>query len=147
MHCSKVCFLVVLILASHGLFGQNNHCSSFKTGTFKLLGANSPNYIITRNDTIQLEWAEKSLVKTDFYIRWIDDCTYELTLKKMHNRPVALKLPESPIKLFVHINKVSGDTCWVETRSNNSDYISKKRMVKISNAFRDYKSPGNNKNK
>jgi hypothetical protein len=71
------------------------------------------------------------VVTTDFHIRWVDDCNYELTFIKMHNRPAGLKLPEKTIKLFVKIYKVSGDTCWVETRANTSGYVSRKRMVKI----------------
>jgi len=111
--------------------GQNVDCAGFHTGSFKLLDASSPDYTITRNDSIQTETAKKSVVTTDFYIRWIDDCNYELTLIKMHNRPAGLKMPDNTIKLFVKIYKVSGDTCWVETRANTSEYVSKKRMVKI----------------
>ena len=65
--------------------GQNVDCAGFHTGSFKLLDASSPDYTITRNDSIQTETAKKSVVTTDFYIRWIDDCNYELTLLKMHN--------------------------------------------------------------
>ncbi len=128
-------FLLIGLLTAgfKTLVGQNNECARFKTGTFKLLDASAPDYIIIRNDSIQTETARNSLVTTDFYIRWKDECTYELTLKKIHNRPSGLKLPDKTIKLFVHIYKVSGDTCWVETRANTSDYVSKKRMVKIKN--------------
>jgi len=124
-------FAVGLLLLTTTVFSQQPKCTHFKTGTFKLLDANSPNYIITRNDTIQTETAEKSMVTTDFYIHWSDDCNYQLVLKKIHNRPAGLKMPDKTIKLFVHIYKVSGDTCWVETRANTTKYISKKRMVKI----------------
>ena len=124
-------FAIGLLLLSTVGFAQQPKCGSFKTGTFKLLDANSPNYIVTRNDTIQTEAAEKSMVTTDFYIHWSDDCNYQLTLKKIHNRPAGLKMPDKTIKLFVRIYKVSGDTCWVETRANTTKYISRKRMVKI----------------
>ena len=126
-------FFILLIpgLIPSIIFAQKQNCKSFKTGSFKLLEASSPDYIITRNDSIQTESAKKSVISTDFYIRWIDDCNYELTLKRMHNRPAGLKMPKQTIKLFVKIYKVSGDTCWVETRANSSDYVSKKRMVKI----------------
>ena len=40
-------------------------------------------------------------------------------------------MPDETIKLLVKIYKVSGDTCWVETRANTSEYVSKNRMVKI----------------
>jgi len=124
-------FVVGFLLLTTAVFSQSLQCKDFKTGTFKLLDANAPNYLITRNDTLQTESAEKSIITTDFYIRWIDECHYELTLKKIHNRPAGLKMPDKTIKLFVHIYKVSGDTCWVETRANTSDYVSKKRMVKV----------------
>ena len=112
-------------------FSQHPDCFRFKTGTFKLLDAGSPNYTIIRNASIQTETASNSIVTTDFYIRWIDDCNYELTLKKMHNRPAGIKMPDKTIKLFVKIVEISGDTCWVETKANSSNYVSKKRMVKI----------------
>ncbi len=126
-------FVLTIVLLAIGYQGflQNSDCSEFKTGTFKLLDASVPNYLIVRNDSIQTETAKSSIVSTDFYIRWVDDCSYELTYKKMHNRPSSIKLPDKPIKLFVRIYKVSGDTCWVETRANTSDYVSKQRMVKI----------------
>ena len=122
---------VGLLLMTTVGFAQQPKCGSFKTGTFKLLNANSPNYIITRDDSLQTESAEKSIITTDFYIHWIDECHYELTVKKIHHRPAGLKMPDKTIKLFVHIYKVSGDTCWVETRANTSDHVSKKRMVKV----------------
>ena len=124
---------LIFVMSGVAAFAQQQDCSGFKTGTFHLLDASSPDYIITRNDSIQTETAKKSIVATDFYIRWLDDCSYELTLKKMHNRPGGLKMPDKTVKLFVMIYKVSGDTCWVETRANTSDYVSKKRMVKIKN--------------
>jgi len=123
--------LSILWLVNSVAIGQNVDCAGFHTGSFKLLDASSPDYTITRNDSIQTETARNSVVTTDFYIRWIDDCNYELTLIKMHNRPVGLKMPENTIKLLVKIYKVSGDTCWVETRANSSEYVSKNRMVKI----------------
>lgn len=130
MNYKIICFIVGAFLPI-SVFGQTINCTNFKTGRFKLLDANSPNYTIIRNDTIQTEAAEKSLISTDFFIHWINDCNYELTLKEMHNRPAGLKMPDKPIKLFVHIYKTSGDTCWVETRANTTKYVSKKRMVKV----------------
>ncbi len=122
---------IVLLMTAISLHAQQADCSGFKIGTFKLLDASSPDYIITRNDSIQTETARKSVVSTDFYIHWKDDCNYELTFIKMHNRPGGLKMPDKTIKLFVKIYKVLGDTCWVETRANTSEYVSRKRMVKI----------------
>ncbi|RLD91635.1 MAG: hypothetical protein DRJ09_00475 [Bacteroidetes bacterium] len=124
-------FAAGLILTTTVVFSQQLKCADFKTGTFKLLDANAPNYFITRNDTLQTETAEKSIISTDFYIRWDDECHYELTLKKIYHRPAGLKMPDKTIRLFVHIYKVSGDTCWVETRAGTTKYVSKKRMVKI----------------
>jgi len=132
MRIVKHLFLAFFLVSVGFVYAQQQPvCSHFKTGVFKLLDASSPDYTIIRNDSVQTETAKKSVVTTDFHIRWIDDCNYELTFIKMHNRPAGLKLPEKTIKLFVKIYKVSGDTCWVETRANTSGYVSKKRMVKI----------------
>lgn len=127
----RILLLLGFMISVSTVFSQHTDCLHFKTGKFQLLDASSPDYIITRNDSIQTETAKNSIVATDFYIRWIDDCNYELTLKKMHNRPAGIKMPDKTIKLFVKIVKISGDTCWVETKANTSDYISKKRMLKI----------------
>lgn len=129
----KTLFLLVFLININATFSQHIDCLRFKTGTFKLLDASSPDYFIIRNDSIQTETANNSIVTTDFYIRWIDDCNYELTLKKMHNRPAGIKMPDKTIKLVVKITKISGDTCWVETKANTSNYVSKKRMLKIKN--------------
>ena len=131
----KLFMILLTLIITMVAIAQKHECARFKTGTFKLLDTPSENYLIVRNDTIQWESAKNSIIQSEFYIRWTDNCRYELTLKKIHNRPAGLKMPDDKMVLFVNIYKVSGDTCWVETGSNLSSFTKKNRMLKIKNSY------------
>lgn len=61
-------------------FSQNNNCKSFRTGKFKLVDDKiNKEYLIIRNDSIQIETELKTGQVTKFKINWESDCKYTLT--------------------------------------------------------------------
>jgi hypothetical protein len=54
-------------------------CKTFRTGTFRLVDKDQE-YIIERNDTIQIEKDLKKNTISKFKVTWVTDCEYELDI-------------------------------------------------------------------
>ena len=54
-------------------------CQRFKTGTFKYENSSFSNWIVTRNDSIQIEIDKLNNIKIIGKIKWLSDCRYILT--------------------------------------------------------------------
>lgn len=62
-------------------------CSHFKTGTFKYANPSYANFIVVRDDSIQIETDTVNNAKIIGSIEWIDNCKYILTYKEAINLP------------------------------------------------------------
>lgn len=71
---------IIALIASTSGYCQENACTKFKNGTFKVTDPASKKVcIITREGNVQTEKMEESSDVYDFDIVWLDDCTYTVT--------------------------------------------------------------------
>lgn len=110
-----------------------NDCSKFKIGTFENIDNGSVKSQIVRNDSIQLESHGAKEIKLK--IKWIDNCTYQLTLISgndafWNGRPKDMPTPD----LIVRILETNEDSYVQESKYVTDDefaYRSTMRKVKV----------------
>ena len=107
----------MLILFSYQTFAQNNipKCEKVKRGRFIMVGPQGGSIKIKRTNKIQIERYSRQRIRHRFYIEWIDDCNYVLTLKKSKIKSL---LDDIEIKLYVEITKVDRYYYSAKIRSN-----------------------------
>ena len=60
---------------------EDPKCTEFRTGKFALIGNPiSHNYIIERNDSLQVETDLTAGSVSKFKVTWVNECAYELTI-------------------------------------------------------------------
>ena len=126
----KNLILLVLICISTVVFGQENECEKFKNGKFKIVDAEVGNSIIERNGSKQIEYGEGSKMKLQFKVKWLDECTYTLELKKVLENPNKIKLPEGMI-LTVEIIETKEKSYIQKSSSNLYDMVFECELIKI----------------
>ncbi len=97
-----------LIFNVYSLFGQNKDCSNFKIGKFKMEDSLIGTTLITRTDSVQIEYIPQLKIKVALNLKWINDCTYKLTLKETLENP-----NNYPIGNYILIGKI------IETKKNS----------------------------
>ena len=103
-------------------------CTDFKTGTFEYKNASFKDWIIIRNDSIQIEFNKKENIKIVGEIKWHNNCEYSLVYKEVSDITRKNKLGT---KVEIKIVKKSGDIYKYEAY-NGSDHTND-WIVKISN--------------
>jgi hypothetical protein len=126
----KNLILLVLISISTVVFGQENECEKFKNGKFKIVDTEVGNSIIERKGSKQIEYGEGSKMKLKFKVKWLDDCTYTLELKKVLENPNKIKLPEGMI-LTVEIIETKEKSYIQKSSSNLYDMVLESELIKI----------------
>ncbi|WP_298499755.1 hypothetical protein [uncultured Algibacter sp.] len=81
----KNIFITALLFATISIFSQNNTCSNFKTGEFKFANPKYSEWIVIRNDSVQVEISNKSGMEIFSSIEWTNDCNFILTCYKVLN--------------------------------------------------------------
>ena len=99
----------VLFLCVFFFFGAKSQentskCNKVKKGRFEMVGPQGGSIKIKRKNNIQIERYSRQRVKHKFTINWIDDCNYELTLKKSRIKSL---IDDTEVKLYVRVTKVS----------------------------------------
>lgn len=112
----------ILISFSSFAFGQEMDCQKFKNGKFIIPNSEYGDSYLVRKGNIQTETAEKSDFKATFTVKWIDDCTYTLQLKKMINNPDEIPFDKNTI-ITVTILEVRKNSYIQRSTSNNFDAI------------------------
>lgn len=79
-------------------------CWRVKKGRFEMVGPQGGSIKIKRKANIQIERYSRQRIRHRFNITWIDDCNYELTLKKSKIKSL---INHTEIKLFVSVIEVS----------------------------------------
>ena len=69
-----------------------------------MVGPQGGSIKIKRKSNIQIERYSRQRVKHKFTINWIDDCNYELTLKKSRIKSL---IDHTEVKLYVTVTNVS----------------------------------------
>ena len=94
--------LLLIVLTSISTYSQDDqiNCLKIKKGRFEMVGPQGGSIKIKRKSTIQIERYSRQRVKHRFFIKWIDDCNYELTLKKSKIKSL---INDTEMKLYVTI--------------------------------------------
>jgi hypothetical protein len=80
-------FLGLLLFVTFKSVGQNLDCKKFREGKFKIVDLMAGTTIVERKGSKQTEYAVNSRMRLEFKVKWIDDCTYTLKLKKITENP------------------------------------------------------------
>ena len=86
-------------------FSQNTPCSDFKTGEFKYSNFDFAQWIIIRNDSVQIEINKKTGLEIYSSITWKSGCEYSLICKKVINSQSDKTLEVIGKKFHVIISK------------------------------------------
>ena len=81
----KTLILIAILILTFSCADEKK-CLDFKTGEFVYVDKSMPERII-RNDSMQIEINPKTGVEIYTSIKWISDCEYVLTYKKILNHP------------------------------------------------------------
>ncbi|MGY3792181.1 hypothetical protein [Aquimarina sp. 433] len=122
--------LTLLLSTITGCYAQSKDCSKFKTGTFKYPNDNS-SFVITRNDSIQVEFDKKNNFKMVGSVEWLSDCQYKLTYTEVSD-PRASSLVG--VSFTVDITSASDNTYKYHAYDNEKEI--KGKMIKIKNSYK-----------
>lgn len=126
----KNLIVLVLICFSTVAFGHMNECKQYKNGKFKIVDPEVGNSIITRKWSKQIEYGERSKLKLEFKVKWVNDCTYTLELKKVLENPNEIELPEGMI-LTIEIIETKENSYIQRSTSNLYDMVLESELFKI----------------
>lgn len=126
----KYLLLGFFLCISFTVFGQEMDCKKFKNGTFKLEDAQVGNSLIERKGSKQIETAEGGLVKFKFKVKWLNECTYTLELKKVLAYPKDAP-PVEDFILTVEIIEVKENSYIQKSSSDKFDYVVESEMILI----------------
>lgn len=77
---------ILFVIGSVTLSAQNTACKVWKNGTFITYPAEGKKTIIIRKGGVQVETNGITGVTEELNVRWVDQCTYELTQKRKYVR-------------------------------------------------------------
>lgn len=118
----KTVLIAILISLTSFAFGQTADCKRFKEGKFVIPNAEYGNSYLERKGNIQTEIGEKSGFKATFKVKWIDECTYTLQLKKIINNPDKIVFDKATI-ITVKILEVKKNSYIQRSTSNTFDTV------------------------
>ncbi|MDD2983668.1 MAG: hypothetical protein PHQ74_09790 [Crocinitomicaceae bacterium] len=118
----KTVLIAILISLTSFAFGQTADCKRFKEGKFVIPNAEYGNSYLERKGNIQTEIGEKSGFKATFKVKWIDECTYTLQLKKIINNPDEIVFDKATI-ITVKILEVKKNSYIQRSTSNTFDTV------------------------
>ncbi|UUC44163.1 hypothetical protein [Flavobacterium cerinum] len=112
------------------LQGQEINCKKFHVGKFRHVSDVSGTTQIVRTKNTQTEVNEKLKVKVVYDIRWIDDCTYEISNRRIISEKNKTDKDEMNFILNVKILRSEGNKVFVSYTSNFSDDVYEGIMYK-----------------
>lgn len=122
--------VIVLFLFSCGIYSQNINCKQFHVGKFRHVSDVSGTTQIVRTKNTQTEVNEKLKVKAVYDIRWIDDCTYEISNGRIVSGKKKTDKEEMNFILNVKILRTEGNKIFVSYTSNLSNDVYEGIMYK-----------------
>lgn len=125
----KLLLLLPFSLLSLFLSAQSTDCASVEDGHF-LVVAETGNTEIHRKGSKQYEYGRSSGLKLVFKVKWLDECTYELKLKKVVENPKKLPIPTDMVVTST-IVEVTNDYYKVETTSNLFDEVLEFKILRL----------------
>lgn len=126
----KQLILLAFLTLSTATFGQTKDCRDFKNGKFKITDPIAGNSIVERKGSKQIEYGEDSELKIEFKVKWLDECTYKLQVKKILENPNNVLLP-SDMVLTVEIIETTENSYRQISTSNLYEGVVESEMVRI----------------
>lgn len=115
-------YVIGCLLIAFTLFGkaQNDFpkCKKVRKGRFIMVGPQGGSIKIKRTHKIQKERYSRQKIRHKFYVEWIDECNYILTLKKSRIKSI---IDDTEVKLYVKITEVDRYYYSAEIKSSEKD--------------------------
>lgn len=94
---------ITMVLLGWGMIAcaQQSDCKRFKNGKFKQEDSTGEVWMVERKGSKQIEYNDFYKMKLRFKVKWKDECTYTLKLKKILENPDKQPFPED---LVVTVN-------------------------------------------
>jgi len=105
-------FFLCLSIAS---FGQN--CAKFKDGKFKMVDSETGAYAIERKGDRQIEYSEINKLEMELDVKWIDECSYTLKVRKILSNPNNISIKRG-MTVTVNITEVKENSYVQKVISN-----------------------------
>lgn len=121
--------LFIMLFLITGCSTQSKNCSKFRTGTFKYPNPEFKNFIITRNDSTQIEVNKQNNDRLISAIEWLSDCKYTLTYIEVSN-PKDEDLLN--VKITVDVTNISGNSYTYHAYNNDDSIIGEMLKIKDS---------------
>jgi hypothetical protein len=123
--------LYFIYFALSSLFSTSYDCKDFQLGTFKLDDHKGHVSVITRDAIKQIESNESINSIVEYKIKWIDDCNYVLSDRKVIKGEY--KIPPQFVGKNLHcrINKIEGNTHTVICKMEGGPEIETPPIEKI----------------
>ena len=118
--------IILIFLIFISCSSQQKKCSKFKTGTFKYEDTNLVNWVIKRNDSLQVETDKITNKETIASVHWISDCQYKLTYLKVIDSSMNDQLGTS-----ITIDILSTSEKFYSFKAYNKDFTFKDKMILI----------------
>ena len=126
----KKVFLILMLLQSSILSAQELDCKKFRNGKFKIESEQFGDSLIERKGSKQIEYGQDGKVKVQFKVKWIDDCTYTLQIKKVIENKDNIPFDKNMI-LTVEIIEVNEHSYRQRSTSNLYDFEVESEVLKI----------------
>ncbi|WP_285656238.1 hypothetical protein [Allomuricauda sp. NBRC 101325] len=121
---SKIFFIICV-----SVYGQDSDCEKFKTGSFEMYDPQTGINYVTRNDSTQIEYLPKLGVKVSLNVRWIDDCSLELTFKEVLENPKDIPIQE--FTLISEIIETQNDYYIMTSKATDMDLTLTRKYTKV----------------
>ena len=122
--------LLLLMFSSLSVFSQQVDCEKYKDGKFIIVDEENGNSHIERKGSKQTEYGEGSGLKLEFKIKWLNECTYTVTLKKIVENPNKIPLSKDMV-LTVEIIETKENSYMQRSTSNLYDMVIESEMMRV----------------
>jgi hypothetical protein len=121
MQIMKITIACLFFLFGFNAWSQKPNCQKFRDGHFVLEDQANGNTYITRKGKSQIELQDYTKLKMEFTVKWLDDCTYSLKVKKVIENPRNLKIP-TDLVVLVKILETTEKTYIQQSSSKGIDF-------------------------
>lgn len=118
--CSLFLFLISTVA-----FSQNNDCKQFKVGSFYYPMIKKDANSTIRTKSKQVSYNKKSDMTLTWKMDWINDCGYEMTLKKIKNNGGIYSVGD---KIIVQIVNIEGKCYYFDATFYSKKYPKGKKF-------------------
>lgn len=125
----KIIISTIFFIVSISVYGQVSECKKFRIGSFEMYDPQTGINYVTRNDSTQIEYLPKIGVKVSLNVRWIDDCSLELTFKEVLENPKNIPIQE--FTLISEIIETQNDYYIMTSKATDTDLTLTRKYSKV----------------